>query len=49
MKKFVFHEYGASDFACTVYFIIRNYIKESQCLIKDSEKQVILKLNPKIF
>jgi len=49
MKKFVSHECSASDFACTVYFLIRNDIKESECLIKDFEKQLTLELNPKIF
>jgi len=49
MKKFVSHESSASDFACTVYFLIRNDKKESECLIKDFEKQATLELNPKIF
>ena len=49
MKKFVSHECSASDFACTVYFLIRNDIKESEYLIKDCEKQSTLELNPKIF
>ena len=33
MKKFVSQECSASDFASTVYFLIRNDIKESECLI----------------
>ena len=49
MKKFVSHECSASDFACTVYFLIRNDIKESECLIKDFEKQSTLELNPKLI
>jgi hypothetical protein len=49
MKKFVSHECSAADFACTIYFLIRNDIKESECLIKDFEKQATLELNPKIF
>lgn len=49
MKKFVSQECIASDFACMVYFLIRNDIKESECLIKDFEKQSTLELNPKIF
>ena len=49
MKKFVSHECSASDFACTVYFLIRNDLKESECLIKDFEKQSTLELNSKIF
>lgn len=49
MKKFVSHESSASNFACTVYFLIRNDRKESECLIKDFEKQLTLELNPKIF
>ncbi len=52
MKKFVSHESSVSDFACTVYFLIfliRNDTKESECLIKDFEKQATLELNPKIF
>ena len=49
MKKFVSHESSASDFACTVYFLIRNDKKESECLLEDFEKQATLELNPKIF
>ena len=49
MKKFVSHEYSGSDFACTVYYLIRNDIMESECLIRDFEKQSTLELNPKIF
>ena len=49
MKKFVCNECNASDFACTVYFLMQNYTKESECLIKDFEKQSTLELNPKIF
>ena len=37
MRKFVSHECSTSDFACTVYFLIRNNIKKSECLIKDFE------------
>nr|UDP55535.1 hypothetical protein orf103a [Schizostauron trachyderma] len=49
MKKFVSHESSASDFACTIYFLIRNDQKESECLVEDFEKQATLELNPKIF
>jgi hypothetical protein len=49
MKKFVSHECSASDFACTVYFIIGNDRKEFECLIEDFEKQARLELNPKTF
>jgi hypothetical protein len=49
MKKFVSHECSASDFACTVYFLIQNNIQEYKFLIKDFEKQSTLELNPKIF
>ena len=49
MKKFVSYESSASDFACRVYFLIRNDIKESEYLIKDFEKQSTLEFNPKIF
>lgn len=49
MKKFVSQESSASDFASTVYFLIRNDKQESESLIKDFAKQSTLKLNPKIF
>lgn len=49
MKKFVSHKCSASDFACTIYFLIRNDLKESECLIEDFEKQATLELNPKTF
>jgi hypothetical protein len=49
MKKFVSHKCRASDFACTVYFFIRNDIKKCECLIRYFEKQSTLELNPKIF
>ena len=49
MKKFFSHECSGGDFACTVYFLIRNDIDKSECLIKDFEKQSTLELNPKIF
>ena len=49
MKKFVSHQCSGSDFACTVYFLIRKNKKESECLIKDFEKQSALELNPKTF
>jgi len=49
MKKFVSHQCSASDFASTVYFLIKSDIEESNCLIKDFEKQSTLELNPKIF
>ena len=49
MKKFVSHKCNASDFACTVYFLIRNDLKDSECLIEDFEKQATLEINPKTF
>ena len=49
MKKFVSHECSASDFACTVYFLIRNDLKESECLIKNVGKQSTLELNSEII
>lgn len=49
MKKFVSHKCSASDFACTIYFLIRNDLKESKCLVEDFEKQATLELNPKTF
>ena len=49
MKKFVSHKCSASDFACTLYFHIRNDLKESECLIEDFKKQATLELNPKTF
>ena len=49
MKKFVSHKCSASDFACTLYFLIRNDLKESECLVEDFEKQATLELNPKTF
>jgi len=49
MKKFVSHECSAEYLACTIYFIIRSDLKESESLIKDFEKQSTLELNPKIF
>lgn len=49
MKKFVSHKCNASDFACTVYFLIRNDLKDSQCLVEDFQKQATLELNPKTF
>ena len=49
MKKFVSHKCSASDFACTIYFLIRNDLKEFECLVDDFEKQATLELNPKTF
>jgi len=49
MKKFVSHKCSASEFACTIYFLIRNDLKESECLLEDFEKQATLELNPKTF
>ena len=49
MQKFVDQECSALDFACTVYFLIRNHQKESKCLVKDFEKQLTLELNPRNF
>lgn len=37
MKKFVSHESSGGDFASTVYFLIRNDRKESECLREDFE------------
>jgi hypothetical protein len=49
MKKFVSHQCSGSDFATTVYFLIRNDLDQCECLIEDFEKQATLELNPKIF
>lgn len=49
MKKFVAQECSTTDFAATVYFLIRSDRKNSECLIKDFEKQARLELNPKTF
>lgn len=49
MKKFVSHKCSASDFACTIYFLIRNDLKESECLIKNVGKQSTLELNSEII
>ena len=49
MNKFVDNKYSASDFVCSIYFLILNDRKQSECLIEDFEKQVTLELNPKIF
>jgi hypothetical protein len=49
LRDYVFWESSASDFASTVYFLIRNDRKEFECLIEDFEKQATLELNPKIF
>ena len=49
MKNFVSDKCSASDFACTVYYLIRSDLKEFQCLQKDFEKQATLELDPKIF
>ena len=49
MKKFVSHKCSASDFACTVYFLIRDNQKDFEGLVEDFEKQATLELNPKTF
>lgn len=49
IKKFVSHKCSASDFARTVYFLIRNDLQEYKDLIEDFKKQETLELNPRSF
>ena len=49
MQKFVSHECNAFDFACTVYLLIRNNLKESDDLIEYFEKQTTVELTSKNF